>query len=139
MRDFRFRRPVVTAQGARRATANPAHVLASGYAPEKAEAALAGLVASGRALPQGIFVSSTISLEGVVRWLKANDAYDARAAHLGCFDWDPLATALNDSLLMVRQDVPAMLEALFARVDSGSTTVGITRLPTRFSTIMEPA
>lgn len=113
--------------------APPELILAAGYAPEKAEAALAALVAGGRDLPPGVFVNSTITLEGVVRWLKANDAYDARAAHLGCFDWDPLATVLSPDLLMVRQDVPAMLAALFALVDEGTTAARTIELPTRFA------
>lgn len=111
----------------------PALILATGYAPQKAESALEAFVADGRALPPGIFVNSTITLEGVVRWLKANDAYEARAAHLGCFDWDPLAAVLSQNLLMVRQDVPAMLEALFALVDSGATGTQVIELPTQFA------
>lgn len=108
-------------------------ILVSGYAPEKAEAALSALAASGRTLPPGIFVNSTITLEGVVRWLKANGAYDARTAYLGCFDWDPLAAVLSENLLMVRQDVPAMLAALFTLIDSGETRAEIIDLPTRFA------
>lgn len=113
--------------------APPELTLAAGYAPEKAEAAIAAFVAGGRNLPPGVFVNSTITLEGVVRWLKANDAYDTRAAHLGCFDWDPLASVLSENLLMVRQDVPAMLAALFALIDSGESRAAIIDLPTRFA------
>ena len=47
-------------------------VLAGGYAAEKAEGALNRLVARQPALPTGFFVNSTISLEGVVRWLRGH-------------------------------------------------------------------
>lgn len=112
---------------------DPGLILTTGYAPEKAGAALSALVASGRTMPAGIFVNSTITLEGVVRWLRDNDLYDTRAAHLGCFDWDPLATALSHNLVMVRQDVPMMLDVLFEMIADESDSPRVVEVPTQFA------
>lgn len=84
-------------------------ILACGYAPDKAERALDHLAT----LPEGIFVNSTITLEGVVRWMHRNLPAGPRALRLGCFDWDPFAALLPENVGMVRQDVPRMLEAVF--------------------------
>lgn len=87
------------------------HVLTCGYASEKARKALDDLDFE---LPGALFVNSTISLEGVVRWLRANK----RRTLFGCFDWDPFAALLEDNVGMVRQDVSAMVSAIFDRLDT---------------------
>ncbi|KRB60089.1 LacI family transcriptional regulator [Rhizobium sp. Root708] len=97
------------------------HILACGYAPEKAESSLAALAASERELPRGMFVNSTISLEGVMRWIKTSHHYDNRTPVIGCFDWDPFAALLGGDIEMVRQDVQGMLDAVFEIIDTGSS------------------
>lgn len=87
------------------------HVLTCGYASQKAWRALGELDFE---MPSALFVNSTISLEGVVRWLRAND----RRALFGCFDWDPFAALLEDNIGMVKQDVSAMVSAIFDRLNS---------------------
>ena len=89
------------------------HILACGYAPEKASSSLAALAAQEGELPHGMFVNSTISLEGVMRWLKASDHFEGRQPIMGCFDWDPFVTLLGHDIEMVRQDVHEMLTAAF--------------------------
>ena len=63
--------------------------------------------------PQDMFVTSTIFLEGAVRWIKTSQPDLLQTSAIGCFDWDPLAELLSDNILMVRQDVPAMLDMLW--------------------------
>jgi LacI family fructose operon transcriptional repressor len=108
------------------------HILASGYAPEKAEASLESLARTEGALPQGMFVNSTISLEGVMRWIKRSGHYGAQSPVIGCFDWDPFAALLGDDVEMVRQDVPSMLSAVFAVIERGSTTKKLIEIPAIF-------
>ncbi|XUY28941.1 LacI family DNA-binding transcriptional regulator [Agrobacterium sp. rho-8.1] len=108
------------------------HILASGYAPEKAENSLRALAASGDALPIGMFVNSTISLEGVMRWIKRSGHYKDRMPVIGCFDWDPFAALLGDEIEMVRQDVQGMLDAVFNLIDHGTTTDGLIEIPPIF-------
>ncbi len=83
-------------------------ILACGYAAEKAEAALE---ARAGALPRGLFVNSTITLEGVVRWLRRQSP--PAPVEIGTFDWDPFAALLPDCVGMVEQDVAGMLEEVF--------------------------
>ncbi|MBE9696319.1 LacI family transcriptional regulator, partial [Escherichia coli] len=77
----------------------------------------------------GLFVNSTISLEGVVRWLAQTGQTGANQPPMGCFDWDPFVSLLGHDIDMVRQDVPAMLEKVFEIVDSGDTTLRRIEIP----------
>lgn len=108
------------------------HILTSGYAPDKAESSLQALAAAGNELPVGMFVNSTISLEGVMRWIKRSGHYADRTPVIGCFDWDPFAALLGDEIEMVRQDVQGMLDAVFNFIDSGTTTNSLTEIPPIF-------
>ncbi len=103
------------------------HVLACGYASDKAQAALEQLDFE---LPGAFFVNSTISLEGVVRWLRAG----GHRVMFGCFDWDPFAALLTENVGMVRQNVPAMVSAVFAHLDDPSQTTETLKIPC----ILEP-
>lgn len=105
------------------------NILAKGYAPDKARDALNAYVANGRGPPDALFVSSTIALEGVVRWIDENPAYSDARPYIGCFDWDPMVAVLDQNILMLRQDVPRMLEALFDMIDGKTEAVGVTEIP----------
>ncbi|MDQ0322723.1 LacI family fructose operon transcriptional repressor [Pararhizobium capsulatum DSM 1112] len=108
------------------------HILACGYAPEKAESSLQALAASEGDLPRGMFVNSTISLEGVMRWIKRSHHYDGHSPIIGCFDWDPFAALMGDEIEMVRQDVPAMLDAVFHIIDHGPAQTTVIEIPPVF-------
>ncbi|MGV8955947.1 MAG: hypothetical protein ACOH2M_32945 [Cypionkella sp.] len=95
----------------------PENILTCGYAAEKAMAALMAFSARTGSVPRSLFVNSTITLEGVVRWLKDTDHLAGYPARLGCFDWDPFAALLYENIEMVRQDVPQMLDTLFKVID----------------------
>lgn len=110
-------------------------ILAAGYAPEKSRRALEDLAARRGRLPAGLFVNSTISLEGVLQWSRASRHYGNRAPHIGCFDWDPLAAVLTENIVMLQQDVPAMLARLFDLVDREETRPGVSEIPTRFAPV----
>jgi len=89
-----------------------ARLLMRGYSAAKTEATLAAID-----LPQdsGIFVNSTIALEGVIRWFHARP--NPPRMRFGCFDWDPFAAFLAQNAGMMRQDVGAMLAQVFAFVE----------------------
>lgn len=95
------------------------NMLACGYAPHKAELALRTFFSAGEKHTGGLFVNSTISLEGVVSWLTQAGYRGHEKPPMGCFDWDPFVTLLGHDIEMVRQDVPAMLEAVFEIIDAG--------------------
>lgn len=88
-------------------------ILASGYSAQKTFQALAALMPDG---PAGLFVNSTIALEGVVRWYTALEPDLAQDLRYGCFDWDPFGAFLPGNVGMVEQDVHAMLEQAFALI-----------------------
>ncbi|MHA6686854.1 LacI family DNA-binding transcriptional regulator [Mesorhizobium sp. A556] len=105
-------------------------ILAGGYSPDKAENTLRDYAARHERMPAAFFVSSTITLEGVIRWLKARGLHGDRLPHIGCFDWDPLAEALNENIVMLRQDVPRMLDELFRLVVDGHDQATRIEIPT---------
>lgn len=85
------------------------HVMAAGYSADSAARVLSDFRPRS---PAGIFVNSTISLEGVVRWHSGLGA-DAAQIRYGCFDWDPFGSFLPGNVGMVEQDVTAMLARTF--------------------------
>ena len=95
-------------------------VLLCGYAADKAERALEARTPMQTPMPAGIFVNSTIALEGVVRWAQRRRAAGLRRVRLGCFDYDAFAACLEETVAMVRQDIDALLEALFRLVDTAA-------------------
>ncbi|MEM1399488.1 MAG: LacI family DNA-binding transcriptional regulator [Pseudomonadota bacterium] len=95
-----------------------ANILTCGYATVKAERALEAHVGKIGRVPTAIFVNSTISLEGVIRWLGHHHRQALDTIIFGCFDWDPFAQFVAKNLLSVRQDAPAMLNAMFEIIDN---------------------
>lgn len=90
------------------------NIVACGYSPEKAERALDAL---GFELPPGLFVNSTITLEGVVRWLNRVMPDHPGRLRYGCFDYDAFAAQLPDNVGMIEQDVDGMLAKVFEIID----------------------
>lgn len=104
-------------------------ILACGYAAQKAEQALTRLYATVPDHPQGMFVNSTISLEGVLRWIKKDQPDLLQFAAIGCFDWDPLVDLLSDNILMIKQDVPTMLDRLWQIITDPEAPQSVVTLP----------
>ncbi|MCY0150142.1 LacI family DNA-binding transcriptional regulator [Hoeflea sp. G2-23] len=102
----------LAAQRARGISVPDTYIMASGYSAEKAAGALADFAPDG---PSGLFVNSTISLEGVVRW-HSELASGADWVRYGCFDWDPFGSFLPGNVGMVEQDVTTMLNTAFTLV-----------------------
>ena len=98
----------------------PSQIDACGYEADLAEAAVAALHRRLGGLPRALFVNSTIALEGVVRFLKTLPHDELAGCSFGCYDWDPFAGMLAFPLLMVRQDIDALLERAFALLDAGT-------------------
>lgn len=96
-----------------------ADIDACGYEADQAEASVRTLCQRMGGLPRGLFVNSTIALEGVVRFLKTVPLDEVRQCAIGSYDWDPFATCLSFPLLMVRQDIPGLLGKAFEIIDSG--------------------
>ena len=93
------------------------NILACGYAAAKSKAAFAAKIAQSGRMPTAVFVNSTISLEGVFEWLAQHDRAALDTILFGSFDWDPFAQYMAQNLFSVRQDVAAMLDAMFQVID----------------------
>ncbi len=104
----------------------PDYVLACGYAAAKAEKALRDFP---RPHPGGLFVNSTITLEGVVHWLNGLGAQARGNIRYGCFDWDPFAALLGGNVGMVQQDVPAMLAKVFDIMENPAASTSQVLVP----------
>lgn len=106
------------------------NILACGYGPDKAQQAMADYLTHHYPPLPGIFVNSTIPLEGVVRWLDSQGYTSHQQPPMGCFDWDPFVELLGHDIATVRQNVPAMLEAIFRLIDNEETAVQLIEIPT---------
>lgn len=99
----------LAAQRARSISVPDTHVMANGYSAESAAYILKDFMPDG---PSGLFVNSTISLEGVVRWHSELEC-GADKVRYGCFDYDPFGSYLPGNIGMVEQDVTKMLGKIF--------------------------
>lgn len=88
------------------------HIMAQGYSAQAARSVLDDFVPNG---PAGLFVNSTISLEGMVQW-QASLGDAAKWVRYGCFDFDPFGSFLPGNVGMIEQDVIQMLEKTFELV-----------------------
>lgn len=97
----------------------PAHdLLTCGYAAPKAAAVLEDYLDRIGSPPDGIFVNSTISLEGVLNWTGKLKVSHQASPEMVCFDWDPFVAALSNRVVMVKQNVTEMIKQVFAIIDS---------------------
>ena len=96
----------------------PEQINPCGYEAERAEAAVADLHEKLQGLPRALFVNSTIALEGVVRFLNRLPRAAMNHCVLGCYDWDPFASALSWPVLMVKQDTGKLMAKAFDLLDT---------------------
>lgn len=101
------------------------HRMMPGYSADKVAQALAGWCPKG---PVGLFVNSTIALEGVVRWI-AELPQGAGPVRYGCFDWDAFAARLPGNVGMVEQDVGTMLTRVFDMIGARDLAPAATLVP----------
>jgi LacI family fructose operon transcriptional repressor len=108
----------LAAQHERSISVPDTHIMATGYSAESAAKVLESFKPDG---PSGLFVNSTISLEGVVRW-HSELASDADKVRYGCFDWDPFGSFLPGNIGMVEQDVTTMLNKAFELIGKSNAS-----------------
>ena len=97
---------------------------ACGYEADHAEAAVRALYEHLGGLPRGLFVNSTIALEGVVRALRSLPLAEIRQCAIGSYDWDPFANFLSFPIVMVKQNIPRLLGEAFSMIDTGKFPKG---------------
>jgi len=105
-----------------------------GYAPRNAAAYISGLYAQLGRLPRGLFINGVTALEGALRALSPLPRSALDALVFGCFDWDPFAAQLPFDVIMVRQDVEAMIGEAFVLIDGPpSVDCPLVLVPTRLA------
>ena len=92
-------------------------ILICGYAAQKVQDALDHYFKENGAIPSGVLVNSTISLEGVMNWFHKKEPELLQQLSFGCFDWDPFAAMIRPDIIMVRQNVNKMVNTLFDLMD----------------------
>ena len=97
---------------------------ACGYEADRAEAAVRALYNRLGGLPRGLFVNSTIALEGVVRSLRDLPLAEIHQCAIGSYDWDPFANFLSFPVVMVKQNIPLLLGEAFSMIDTGKFPKG---------------
>jgi len=97
------------------------NILTCGYEPEKAEVALGNYFGDVSEITTGLFVNSTISLEGVIRFLNSRGLLlENKHQAIGCFDWDPFVALLGKDIIMVKQNVAGMMEVVFKMMEENT-------------------
>ncbi len=113
-------RGFLDAHAERGLSVDPGNLLTQGYAAGKAYEALSGYLERTGRFPPGLFVASTITLEGVVRFFDDRPDLDMTEISVACFDWDPFVALLGKNIFMVRQDVSTMMRHIFELLDDES-------------------
>lgn len=98
------------------------HIRTFGYEVEDAEADIRSLYQELRGLPRGLFMASSVTLEGVVRFLRGLPLEELKQCSIGSYDWDPFASYLRFPVHMVRQDVDALLSEAFQILDNADSS-----------------
>ena len=94
-----------------------ANIHATGYDAGLAEVAIRSLYLKLGRLPSVLFVNSTISFEGVVRFLRTLPVEEVCKCAIGCFDWDPYIELLHFPVMMIKQDVGQMINEAYRLLD----------------------
>ncbi|WP_454623388.1 substrate-binding domain-containing protein [Brucella anthropi] len=92
-------------------------IITNGYGPDAAARTIRDIYNKLNGLPEALFVNSTSPFEGVVSFLKTLPVDEVRECSIGCFDWDPFIEVLHFPVVMVRQNVQAMIERAFELLD----------------------
>lgn len=101
---------------------NPEQIRACGYEAAAAQAEIEKLYSEIGGLPRGLFLASSVSLEGACRFLRTLPLNELLRCAIGSYDWDPFATFLRFPVHMMRQDITGLLTAAFKIIDEGGST-----------------
>jgi LacI family transcriptional regulator, fructose operon transcriptional repressor len=88
-------------------------VQSTGYSPEITRRAFENFYARKGKLPRALFINSAINLEGLLRFLACHPQEAFLNIVVGCYDYDPFASFLPFPVIMVRQNVEAMIAKAF--------------------------
>lgn len=99
-------------------------VIACGYNPDHAEAALATLYERLGGLPRALLLASSVTLEGAVRFLRRLPPAELAGCTFGSYDWDPYAGSLSFPVHRVKQNVEGLMGEAFRVIDGADVQSG---------------
>lgn len=115
---------------------DPVRIARCGYRPAAARDVFETMIAADGRVPAGIFVNSITAFEGFASFLRAGNESRCHATQLGCFDWDPFAAALPVPVMMLRQNVEAMISEAFRLVTATAVSPApLILVPPSFATV----
>ncbi|MEN3397135.1 substrate-binding domain-containing protein [Brucella melitensis] len=88
-------------------------VFKTGYSPANTLVALNDYRARHGRLPRGLFVNSSINLEGLLRFMAEHPGEPLNDIVIGCYDYDPFASFLPFPVISILQDVEGMIAKAF--------------------------
>ncbi len=94
---------------------NNQYILTPGYSSNKIEQLMKQHIPPEKT---GLFINSTIALEGFLRMTYRLSPNHAASLRYGSFDWDPFAALLPQNIGMIRQDIQTMLETVFQWIET---------------------
>ncbi len=89
----------------------------SGYSPEITLHAFEAFHAEHGRLPRALFVNSSINMEGLLRFMSRRRQEIFGGLVVGCYDYDPFASFLPFPVIMIRQNVEAMIAKAFELIN----------------------
>ncbi|SJM29897.1 LacI family DNA-binding transcriptional regulator [Mesorhizobium delmotii] len=97
-------------------------VQSSGYSPDITLRAFEAFYQRHGKLPRALFINSSINMEGLLRFMAGRPAEMFSELVVGCYDYDPFGSFLPFPVIMVRQNVEAMITKAFELIDEPTTT-----------------
>lgn len=88
-------------------------VFHTGYSPANTLRSLDDYRAQHGRLPRGLFINSSINLEGLLRYMVEHPGELPEDIVVGCYDYDPFASFLSFPVISVLQDVEGMIAKAF--------------------------
>jgi LacI family fructose operon transcriptional repressor len=94
----------------------------TGYSPNNTRMAFEAFYEREGRLPRALFVNSSINFEGFLRFMAGHPHETFSDIVVGCYDYDPFASFLPFPVIMIRQDIEAMLAKAFEVMEDPRAT-----------------
>lgn len=91
----------------------------TGYSPNMTRKAFEAFYEKKGRLPRVMFINSSINFEGLMRFMANHPHETFNDIVAGCYDYDPFGSFLPFPVIMIRQDVEAMIAKAFDILDAG--------------------
>lgn len=89
------------------------NVFKTGYSPANTLHALDQYREKYGRLPRGLFINSSINLEGLLRYMAEHPDEELSDLVVGCYDYDPFASFLSFPVFSILQDVEGIIAKAF--------------------------